>query len=256
MGYEWLVLLFCLFGVLILTQLIILRRLPQIKGWLGERRVRLAAQKGLDKQIYLALHDVILPTAAGETTQIDHIFVSRHGVFVVETKNYSGWIFGNETQPLWTQTIYKTSHNFQNPLRQNYKHLKTLEEVFHIPAEVLHSVIVFAGDCTFKTLMPPQVQYSENYITYIKSKTEVLLSDEQVNNFFKALQLGQQKPSHSNKKTHINYVQAKIKAAGQKNCPQCGSHMVLRTAKSGTQAGNQFWGCSKYPKCRGILNVD
>lgn len=256
MGYELLFLSFCLFGVLIFAQIIVSRRLPQIKGWFGERRVRLAAQKGLDKQIYLALHDVILPTAAGETTQIDHIFVSRYGVFVVETKNYSGWIFGHETQPLWTQKIYKTSHSFQNPLRQNYKHLKTLEEVFHIPAGVLHSVIVFAGDCTFKTPMPPQVQYSENYITYIKSKTEILLSDEQVNHFFTALEVGQQKPSRANKKAHVNYVQTKIKTAGQKICPQCGSSMVLRTAKSGSQAGNQFWGCSKYPKCRGILKVD
>jgi restriction system protein len=38
----------------------------------------------------------------------------------------------------------------------------------------------------------------------------------------------------------------------QPSCPQCGSGMVRRTAKKGTNAGNQFWGCSRYPQCRGV----
>lgn len=35
-------------------------------------------------------------------------------------------------------------------------------------------------------------------------------------------------------------------------CPLCGSSMLLRTARKGQNAGSQFWGCSKYPQCRGI----
>lgn len=38
------------------------------------------------------------------------------------------------------------------------------------------------------------------------------------------------------------------------SCPKCGGSMVRRTAKSGSNAGNSFWGCSKYPACRGIRN--
>jgi len=38
-------------------------------------------------------------------------------------------------------------------------------------------------------------------------------------------------------------------------CPQCAAVMVLRTAKQGTNAGKQFWGCSRYPQCRGIVNI-
>lgn len=38
------------------------------------------------------------------------------------------------------------------------------------------------------------------------------------------------------------------------SCPKCGSSMVRRTAKSGANAGNSFWGCSQYPACRGIRN--
>ena len=38
-------------------------------------------------------------------------------------------------------------------------------------------------------------------------------------------------------------------------CPRCNSQMVLRTAKKGANAGNQFWGCSRYPECKGIVNA-
>ena len=39
-------------------------------------------------------------------------------------------------------------------------------------------------------------------------------------------------------------------------CPKCGSEMVLRTAKMGSNKGNQFWGCPNYPHCRGILKYE
>ncbi len=38
-------------------------------------------------------------------------------------------------------------------------------------------------------------------------------------------------------------------------CPKCGSLMALRTAKSGPYSGKKFWGCSKYPRCKGLLNI-
>lgn len=66
---------------------------PGVKGSLGEWRVRLLALHGLDSKVYYGLHNVTLPTLKG-TTQIDHLFVSRYGIFVLETKNMRGWISG------------------------------------------------------------------------------------------------------------------------------------------------------------------
>ena len=123
------------------------------KGIFGEFQVNLAARLFLPKSDYHLLKNVTLPTENG-TTQIDHIIVSRYGVFVVETKNMKGWIFGNSSQKTWTQKIYKHSSKFQNPLHQNYKHIKTLEACLDIPATAIHSVVVFVGDSTFKTQMP------------------------------------------------------------------------------------------------------
>jgi len=70
---------------------------PKFKGILGEALVKVTAWLRLPSKTYHALHNVTLPTPDG-TTQIDHIFVSCFGIFVVETKNMKGWIFGGEKQ--------------------------------------------------------------------------------------------------------------------------------------------------------------
>ena len=74
--------------------------------------------------------------------------------FVIETKNMKGWIFGSEKQKMWTQKIFRYTGQFQNPLRQNYKHTQTLCEKLDLVKEHVHSLVVFVGDCEFKTDMP------------------------------------------------------------------------------------------------------
>ena len=101
---------------------------PWFKGMVGEFIVNLSTWIFLDKEQYHLIKNVTLPTENG-STQIDHIIVSKFGVFVVETKNMKGWIFGSPNQKTWTQKIYKHTSKFQNPLHQNYKHIKTLESL-------------------------------------------------------------------------------------------------------------------------------
>ncbi len=67
---------------------------PWVKGKIGELRVKLSAKFLLNASEYRAINNITIPTPDG-TTQIDHIFVSRYGIFVVETKNFAGWIFGD-----------------------------------------------------------------------------------------------------------------------------------------------------------------
>jgi hypothetical protein len=164
-------------------------KLPTIKGWFGELQVRLAAKLLLDKNTYHAIHNVMLRTPDG-TTQIDHIFVSPYGLFVIETKNYSGWIFGDQNQPSWTQKIYRSTHKFQNPIRQNYKHVKALEALLDIPVEKIHSVIVFVGNSTFKTSMPDNVTYAGGYIRYIKSKQDVVFTPSEMSAIVTSIESG------------------------------------------------------------------
>ena len=104
--------------------------------------------------------------------------MSRFGVFVIETKNYQGWIFGNEHQKMWTQKLYQKSYQFQNPLHQNYRHIKTLQHLLSdvIEPEDLHSVVVFVGESTFKTAMPDNVLQGQAWINYVKSFHEEVMS--------------------------------------------------------------------------------
>ncbi|PKN40494.1 MAG: hypothetical protein CVU60_15210 [Deltaproteobacteria bacterium HGW-Deltaproteobacteria-18] len=149
------------------------------KGWLGEFLVRQTVSTQLDQDDYRQFHDVTLPTADG-TTQIDHIIISEYGVFVIETKNMSGWIFGNPNHPKWTQTFGKSKNSFQNPLRQNYKHIKELESLLQIGEDKLFSVVVFTGDAEFKTDMPDNVIRSGRLPRYIHAKNTPLLTESEV----------------------------------------------------------------------------
>lgn len=50
-------------------------------------------------------------------------------------------------------------------------------------------------------------------------------------------------------------VQMDASDAAAPACPKCGSPMVMRTARKGANAGGQFWGCPRYPECRGIVSI-
>lgn len=124
------------------------------------------------------MNDLTLPDGQGSTTQIDHILLSPNGIFVIETKNYKGWIFGGERQKMWTQKIYKKSYRFQNPIHQNYKHLKVLESVLSdiVSPEFMHSIIVFMPDAEFKTAMPTNVYRGASWTDYVLTLKDDVIS--------------------------------------------------------------------------------
>lgn len=212
---------------------------PWAKGYIGELLVRLFAHWQLDKQTYRRLHNVTLNTPDG-TTQIDHVFLSPYGIFVLETKNMSGWIFGSEKQPQWTQKLYKRTFKFQNPLRQNYKHLKALGATLGVNPEHLHSVITFIGGSTFKTEVPANVTQGIGFIRYIKSFQQPVFSAAEVDAMLHALQTGRRAPTLATHREHVQNLKRRNDLAAERQCPKCGSAMVIRTVRSGAKAGQQF----------------
>lgn len=228
---------------------------PWFKGVLGEFQVNLLLKLFLPKDKYHLIKNVTLPTEHG-TTQIDHILISKYGLFVIETKNMKGWIFGSANQKQWTQRIFKHTSKFQNPIHQNYKHLKTLESCLELPTESIFSVIVFIGDSTFKTEMPRNVTYAGGCIKYIKSMKAETLSQQQVDNAINTIQASRLKPSLKTNRQHVAHIKQIVssKKAG-KACHKCGSDMVIRESKRGTNSGAKFWGCSTFPKCRAVVKI-
>ena len=227
---------------------------PWGKGQMGELFVRFMLRLRLDKTVYLPLHNVTLATLDG-STQIDHVLVSRFGIFSIETKNMQGWIFGSERQAEWTQKIFKRSFRFQNPLRQNYKHTRALEATLQVPPETIHSVIVFVGGSTFKTEMPANVTYGGGCVRFILSFTQPVFDTRQVQRLVQQLQTGRLAPTRATHIAHVQQLKERHNPQAERKCPQCGSAMALRTAKSGANAGKQFWGCSTFPKCRVIQKL-
>jgi len=224
---------------------------PWFKGMFGEFVVNISTKWLLNKNKYHLIKNVTLPTEDG-TTQIDHIIISIYGIFVVETKNMKGWIFGNVNQRFWTQKIYKHSNKFQNPLHQNYKHVKTLEQQLGLKDNQVYSLVVFVGDSTFKTEMPENVTSGFAYARYIKSKKQPVLSQQEVTEIITKIEQGKLSQSLKTHRAHVKHV--KTIQTQKKNivdCPECGSAMKLRESKN----GNKFWGCSRFPKCRGTKSI-
>jgi hypothetical protein len=183
---------------------------PFFKGKVGEFAVSLTNRLRLDRSVYHTLDNITLPDGDG-TTQIDHIIVSRHGLFVIETKNMKGWIFGGETDSVWTQKIYRHTNRFQNPLRQNYKHVKTLQGLLGLRGEQIFSIVTFVGESEFKTKMPANVTQGGGYVRYIKSKTGILLSEREVSEIVAKIRSDMLPQSMRTDRQHVRNVKRRLK---------------------------------------------
>lgn len=128
--------------------------------------------------------NLILKTAQGDLTEVDHLIISPYGVYVIEIKNYQGWIFGDTSSPQWTVRLFKKSFQFQNPLRQNYKHTEAVAHVLEIDGKYeplkVQSIVAFNRTAEFKSKFPENVMYLDQVLHYIQIKAKVgrLIGDE------------------------------------------------------------------------------
>ena len=265
--------------ILILAPILLIAllfKLPIVKGMFGEFFVNFALSRYLNQKEYTLFKNVTMATENG-STQIDHILVSKYGVFVLETKNYKGWIFGSEKQAMWTQQIYRVKNQFQNPLFQNYKHTQTLTDILTLKPEQVFSIIVFIGSATIKTKMPANVGSIGQAIRFIKSHNQVILNNHQVQSLCYQIKNTRLAPTLKTHLAHAKHVQDIIQSKDVQTsktieaptspqqpqaqqiqspiCPKCSSSMILRVSKKGENVGNQFWGCSAFPRCRGVVQI-
>ena len=226
---------------------------PRIKGKIGEKVVATAGRAALDPGEYIQVHDLLLRDTDGSTTQIDHVILSPYGIFVIETKHYKGWIFGSERNAKWTQKVYRKTHTFQNPLRQNYRHIKVLSKLLGIDEDKFVSIVVFSGECTFKTPMPPNVVKGRGYISHILSHKTPIIPIETVRaaaNTLCEIDLSDQAAAQKEHVATTKQNHTATASANDRMCPKCGGKMVLRENR---KTGQKFWGCSNFPKCRKTL---
>lgn len=239
--------------IFLLIIVILFFKSPFMKGKIGEGIINFTNSAVLDENIYTPVKNVTLSLNDGSTTQIDHILISKYGIFVIETKNLKGWIFGGEHQNEWTQQNFKQKYKFQNPLHQNYRHTKALEEVLGLPPSAFISVIAFVGGCKFKTPMPSNVFQGISYTSYIRSFTQEKLDPLQIRQALNKLQNKRLDQSFQTDQNHIRNLKERFtKPVDSDNCPKCGGSMVLRRNRNN---GNSFYGCSNYPKCKHTVPI-
>ena len=179
----------------------------------GELIVRNTIRKHFDSPNYHLLNHITIKYGSS-TTQIDHILVSRHGVFVIETKNYKGWIFANAKQATWTQVLYRLKFKFQNPIHQNHRHVVAVRELLDfLPQDAIKSVVVFSGNAEFKTEKPLGVFTISEMIEYLKGCTEELLSENRVQFAVGRIETARMAISS---KTDVEHVEALKKRYGNK----------------------------------------
>ena len=145
------------------------------------------------------------------TTQIDHILISGKGVFVIETKHYTGWIFASANSKVWTQVIYKIKNKFQNPLLQNYKHVKAVQGVLEfIEPKYIYNIVVFSGDAVFKNIKPDNVYYKNELISAIEAFPNNVLSLNRVQFCVGRLEYNRLQLTHETDIEHQMYLMQKF----------------------------------------------
>lgn len=257
--------------ILLLIGFIILLRWynsPGRKGKRGEEKVSKTLLELSDD--YHILNDIVFQTSNG-TTQIDHIVVSKYGVFAIETKNYRGKIYGDDNREKWMQIIvtkvtysrkwwktytYVTKNQFYNPVKQSIGHAYRIKSVLkdykHLP---IVPIVVFVGEADITNVNTNhKVIYVEQLLSVIERYKTTYLSDEDYQEVIRILEDNNVRETVDDK-THANNVKS-VKRQKQDTinsgiCPQCGGKLKLRNGKFGS-----FYGCSNYPKCRFTVNVD
>ena len=250
------------------------------KGRNGEYRIYkyLSSLEGNKRYLF----NIYLPKDDGETTEIDVILLHDSGIYVFESKNYSGWIFGNETQKNWTQTLpsgrgRSQKTKFFNPIMQNKGHIKWLKNYLKDDKLPIFSCIVFSDRCTLKKIEVTSGEHAVinryNVLNAVRQNVQcrgVNLSLVQIEELYRKLYPLTQvdnvvKLAHieavNNKKAEAVSSTSSGKVTSEctnidEVCPRCGGILKLRTATKGKNKGSRFYGCSNFPKCRYVRDVE
>lgn len=214
----------------------------------------------LEHEDYQVFNDFLIKKG-NYTTQIDHIIISRYGVFVLETKNVHGKVYGSGNSEYWKQYLPDTGyrrygttqeHQLRNPIWQNTGHINSLRRHVFGNNVPIYGIVAFSDDTELFVSAEQPVMNMSKIVPYIKTFQDEVLSSDKMD-FYRRRLFEVISTSEVDRKEHIANVrqnQERWDAAVENGkCPRCGGDLVLREGKYG-----QFYGCSNYPKCKYILN--
>lgn len=180
-----------------------------LKGLFGELKVRLYLLFYLAFG-YKRLHNVTIKLSNGGTSQIDHIILCRKGIFVIETKNYSGTIKVLEFNKYWTQTLGRQTYRLYNPIRQNEGHLSALRYLLKSKQYPMHNKVVFVGSAKLSGQIPKNVHPNILHLVSSIKKHPNVLSYDEVKQITRKIKRRKLPNNPITTKRHKNYVKSKI----------------------------------------------
>lgn len=146
---------------------------------LYRKATRLFGRNAVLTNLYLEGHNT-------DMTEIDVLAISNKGIYVLEMKNYAGYIYGSERDKNWTQVLNRwTKNKFYNPLRQNYAHTKSVEKYLELEESALVPITVFSNRSKLSKINVGEkhnvFQYRDalRFMKNNEKKGVVVLSDEQ-----------------------------------------------------------------------------
>ena len=215
------------------------------KGDYGELRVSHVLSQLPDG--YHVFNDVYLESG-GYSSQIDHVVISQFGIFVIETKNYSGAIYGNEDSKQWTQYLGGKEYKFLNPIKQNQSHLLAVKNTLRIAPSSIIPIVVFLGGTDLHCDTTSAVLHTKRLRDYILSHKTIAFTTDGVehlsNRLSESMVVGPGREQNHIRSVKRNIINREMKIANRV-CPRCNGNLVERRGKYG-----RFLGCSNYPYCK------
>lgn len=216
------------------------------KGKVGEAKVNSKLNPLIFGRVeHRQINNLILFDDLGKSHQIDHVEIRHNGIFCIETKNYIGWIFGDENQAKWTQCLYTgEKHQFVNPLKQNNSHIYQISRVLGKKYRI-NSVVVMVQNNADK-IKCTNVVNLDNLKSYLNNYEDgTYYSTDDMNAIYNLLLSANSRISN---KEHLNNIRNTQTQLREGICPRCGGILIERNGKYGP-----FIGCKNYPKCKFIL---
>lgn len=238
-----------------------------LKSWLGEKLTALNMGLRLNKNTYRRFHNVSISEGDG-VGHIEELFVSKYGIFIVETQHRPGEIAGEDRRSQWLQILDGERFVFANPLRKVLKQKKALARFLDIDEAVINGIVYFAGDNQFKLRMSHNV-INHSLCGYIRRFDETLFSEAEKRLLCTRLEHSVSQLTRNTKDSDVSIPQAITSSCLPRNpsnadviglsegcqsaadtCPDCGESLVQHRAYSQANTGAELLACSGFPQCR------
>jgi hypothetical protein len=167
---------------------------PRFRGDIAQTRVRRLLATGLEKNRYTVFNDISLPSGGG-TMHIDHLVVSRFGIFVIESQYVRGWVSGEEFQDRWKLYHWNRFTRIDNPLHRNALQVDAVAKLLKVPSRTIHSLVVLVGQKGFKSAMPERLLSPERLLPYMRKKAHQLMEGEEADRVLATIGASRIQPS-------------------------------------------------------------